>query len=156
MTTFYQEIPRRAHICTAGEERLEPGMEYFSILNENGQRSDFCPSCWKQEFLNGARSYWKSIVPTKAQENPLPKTRDARVLHLLKEALAEQSFDEAFVLALYLARKRLLLLRNEIKEEMMQVYEVAETEEMLCIKKFPLSELDTEKIQLSIAAKING
>jgi len=71
--------------------------------------------------------------------------------------LEEESI-QAFVLAIYLERKRLLFFRREIEQEghSMNLYEVAETEEMLCVKKVPLSALQIDKVQRELAKKLSG
>lgn len=167
--TFPIEIPKRAHVCAKGGEALEAGMEYYSVITGETEenkfsRQDFCLDCWKNmasEFLKTARSCWKSMVPQKFKEIALPKAREERIFHLFRELskssmLEEQA--EAFVLALYLARKKKLVMRQQMQrtEEIIQVYEAVENEEIFCIKKFPLSALETEKIQLALAKKING
>ena len=165
---FQIEIPRRSQFCAERQEKFEPGMDFYSALwdgeNESSYlRKDFCPACWEC-FLQGQsfdtmRSYWKSKIPLKKEESPLPKQRDERALYLLKEALSKGGADdqaEAFILALFLARRRLVLLRQEFTRDnglVKMVYEVPTTEEMLCVQKFALSDLQIEKIQLELAKK---
>ena len=148
---------------------LEPGAEYYSALfrgeNENVcHRHDFCLACWnKEDCCSGVVhiSSWKSVVPHKKDASELPKKRDERALYLLKEALCEpeNNHAESFVLALYLARRRLIFLRQEMKLEgkpPLCIYEVRDTEEMICIPKIPLSELEVEKLQMGLAKKFNA
>lgn len=168
---FQIDIPKRAAACAHHGEVLTPGMEYFSALLPGEiegvfVRSDFCQNCWDQQSkkkpFNYATSTWKSIVPAKKQESDLPKQRDERAFYLLKEALASTEAnapEEAFILALYLARRRLIVLRQELKRKNMppaSLYEVADTEEMLCVPKIDLSHLQVETIQLAIAKKLNA
>jgi hypothetical protein len=166
-TSFQIEIPRRASRCVEGQETFEPGMDYYSLMTEGdfGIRHDFCEACWQRkasrESFKNVRGFWKSKVPLKKTESLLPKQRDARILSLLKEALFYKNSDdaaEAFILALYLARKRLLILRQELQfqEGRAHLYEVVDTEEMLCVNQMPLSEIQTEKIQLRLAHKLSG
>lgn len=165
---FQIEIPRRSQICAHGQEPLEPGDEFYSVLwnGENERqliRQDYCVACWEkvinQESFRVMRSYWKSKIPLKKESIALPKQRDERAFYLLKEALKSDSLDdqtEAFILALYLARKRLLVLRQELPQlngDIGLLYEHQVSEELLCVKKFPLSGLQTEKIQLKLATK---
>lgn len=165
--TFQIEIPRRAACCLKGQEEFQPGMEFYSILiegEEKGryQRHDYCAPCWNlidvQTRYPQLVSHWKSRVPAKKLVDELPKQRDARVLALLKEAiLHDRSHDEAFVLALYLARKRLIALRQEMTlpdGKPGSLYEVLETEDMLCVPRMRLSELEVEKIQHSLAEQL--
>lgn len=160
------EIPKRSQICAKGNEPLSPGMEYYSVLVEDDEkemvRHDYCSSCWDkfvQKEVNKQATHWKSKVPTKKEETALPKQRDERAMILLKHGLTKDSVDaqaEAFVLALYLARKRIINLRQELAQEdgsLISLYEVADTEEMLIVKKLKLSQLQTEKIQQDLAKK---
>lgn len=164
---FQVELPRRAPVCAKGNEPLLPQMDYYSTLIKDEEkgfvRQDFCPACWemfvKQEAVKQGHSYWKSKVLPKKPLVITAQNRDERVFELLKESLAsEELAAECFVLALYLARRRLIALRQEIKQEdgIALLYEVYDTEEMLCIKKQNLSSLQIETIQQSIAKKIKG
>lgn len=166
---FQIEIPKRATSCIKGGEPLVQGMEYYSALvrgegEEDYQRHDYCPACWEKEINQTMqRSSWKSVVPFKKDGSELPKRRDERALYLLKEVLRdkenENSAAEAFVLSLYLARRRLIFFRQEMNihgNKPASIYEVAETEEMLCVPKFEISELPIEKIQLELAKKFKA
>ncbi|HEV8051940.1 MAG TPA: hypothetical protein VGP47_05550 [Parachlamydiaceae bacterium] len=169
---FQIEIPKRASCCVKGGELFLQGEEYYSSLvrvenEEVYQRLDYCPVCWEKtadlQASQHMSSSWKSTVPLKKEASELPKRRDDRALYLLKEVLAGQesnsSIAEAFVLALYLARRRLVFLRQEVKREgklPLCVYEVAETEEMLCVPKLSIADLQVEKVQLDLAKKFNA
>ena len=169
---FQIEIPKRAPCCIKGGEPLLHGSEYYSVLvlgESEGifRRQDYCLSCWEQSAdLNVSQqmnSSWKSTVPLKKEASELPKRRDDKALYLLKEILANQesksTIAEAFVLALYLARRRLIFLRQEMKREgklPVCIYEVADTEEMLCVTKISLSDLHIEEVQLELAKKFNA
>jgi len=170
-TPFQIEIPRRATACLHGQEPFVGGMEYYSVLMDGPsegiyQRQDYCSQCWdklsKEKALPPNQSSWKSNVPLKKEASDLPKQRDARALYLLKEAIKSQEpadCEEAFVLSLYLARKRLMYQRQEIKladGKPALIFEVAETEEMLCVRKIPLSELQVGNVQLELAKKFSG
>lgn len=168
---FAIEIPKRAACCAKGGEPLLQGADYYSALVKDEaadayQRQDYCVACWEKAGEHGVSpavcSSWKSTIPLKKGASELPKRRDERALYLLKQALADQdspyAVEEAFVLALFLARRRLIFLRQEIKREgkfPMSIYEVAETEEMLCVPKISLSDLQVEKVQLDLAKKFS-
>lgn len=170
-SVFQVEIPKRGNCCAMGQETLGPGMEIYSVLKEGQEegiyeRRDYCLACWdkmsKQNDLQDLRSSWKSKIPLKKEASQLPKQRDARAMCLLKEALTRNCHDnhaEAFILALYLARKRIIYLRQELILEdgqLASVYEVAETEEMLCVRKIALSNLEVEKTQRELAMKFKA
>jgi hypothetical protein len=155
-----QEIPRRKQNCFAGQESFVPGMEYYSLLNEDDAgkwvRRDFCLACW-EKFADQKRdaSYWKSKVP---EEKKHPKThadKNERALELLVTALQDPNTDtlgEAFILALYLARNKRLALRSQ--DEDVMIYEVLATEELLAVPKLDLSSLQIEKIQETLSSKL--
>lgn len=166
---FQLEIPRRANHCVQGNEGLLPGMEYYSILipeNDKGyQRHDFCLSCWetsgKEKYSHAVKTAWRAKVASKQEVEDLStKTRDEKAFHLLKEALQkgdEENWAEIFILALYLARRRILYLRQEIAQpddSTVCIYEVAATEEMWTIKRRSLTSVDIEQIQEKIAQKL--
>jgi len=162
-------IPKRGKICIAGQEVLSPGMEYFSLLIENKtdgiERQDFCAVCWNKSNVEQEKKtfqkHWKSKVPTKRQAI-VPLNRDEQILSLLKSTLQGTNLKDlemSFVLALYLARKRFMLLRKEIKQEnktVLQFYEIPETEEMILVQKIELSGLQIEQIQLQIAKNLKS
>lgn len=146
------DIPSRSQSCVIKGELFVPGMEYFSELLEdpNGKwlRKDYCVSCWQKK--ESGEIYWKSSVPThakKPQENP---EIHAEMIQALKELIeAKQEEEKAFMLALFLARKRKLALRKEMEEngKTLQLYEILETEEMVPVVFVPLSEIKTEEIK---------
>lgn len=162
------DIPRRAAICANDGSPLLKGKEYFSMLVEGAkegtlERRDYCYECGmqllKSKAFENAVSYWKSAIPAKKEPSDLPKEREAQAFLLLKEVLGSKeptAISQAFVLALYLARRRRLILRQEITLADGQpalVYEATATEEMLCVPKIALSELQVEKVQNELAAK---
>ncbi|MBA3817143.1 MAG: hypothetical protein H0X29_11630 [Parachlamydiaceae bacterium] len=165
---FQIEIPKRGSSCVLCQEHFGPGVEFHSTLKDSPDqgiylRQDYCLSCWKkatpQLDLELFRSTWKSKVPIKKETSDLPKQRDARAMYLLKEALKGDRVDdyaETFILAMYLARKRLIYFRQDLLLEDGQkaaLYEVAQSEEMLCVRKVAPSTLHIEKIQIALAAK---
>lgn len=144
-------------------------MDYYSLLSEGEKgfvRMDYCVACWKKHASAQAdtapiSSHWRSKVPFKKGPARLPEERKERALEILKEALTREGEDdrsEAFVLALYLARKKQLYLRKEMKKpdgQIIYLYEVAVTEEMLAVPKLKLSKLQIERVQAQIASILN-
>lgn len=168
---FQIEIPKRAANCMHGNETLVPGMEYYSILlpdeGKGYQRHDFCLACWesaaKDKFNTAAKTAWKAKVASKKEVEDLSaKTRDEKAFYLLKQALQNTNdgdWAETFVLALYLARRRILYLRQEMPQDdgsTLCVYEVGATEEMLPIRRRSLTCINIEEIQSKIAAQFKG
>lgn len=170
---FPIDIPKRSQVCSKDNQILSPGMDYFStlILDEKKSgfvRHDYCMKCWleieKKEQSLEITSKWKSTVPKK-QNIELPKLKDERALYLLKELLSNDDFyrtpqlqNEAFVLSLFLSRKRLMLFRGDLEKNALShtLYEVKETEEMLLVPKLDLSSDQIEQTKLSLAEKFNA
>lgn len=156
---FAPEIPKRSSSCVHCQQILHPGSDYCSILlkeKEGYQRQDFCMSCGKEKCSETKAVSWKSRVPLQ-QKAPQFNDKMAKALFLLKENQQKQSPDEygeSFILALLLSRKRKLSMRFEEKD--VQYYEVIETEEILPIQKMEISTLDIDRIQKTLAEKING
>lgn len=169
-SAFQIEIPRRGPYCSQGKELFLPGMDYYSILLEEGEirRQDFCSACWessaRDQFLPKVHTSWKSKVAAGKKEEPLDaQSRDDKILFILNETLKKETLSpdeevECFVLALYLARRRRLLLRKELQKEggKFNLYEVADTEEMLYVRRVELSQIATEKVQAELANKIKA
>jgi len=165
MAPFKLDIPRRSRTCCHNEERFETGEEYHSVLVEKEEeivRRDFCAKCWpevqKDEEIAG-NTHWKGKVPEKRVEKMQDLSRDEKALELLREALAEEggaAEEEAFVLGLYLERRRLIARRKEVPRDgaLFALYEVLATEEMLIVKTIPLSQLAVKGIQLRISEKL--
>jgi hypothetical protein len=162
---FQIEIPKRSTHCSKGNELLVPGSEYYSTLTldkEKGYaRQDFCLSCWENSEKNGVQTAWKAKVVTKNEQGDhSSKTRDEKAIHLLKGATAsfnEEEWAEVFVLALYLARRRILYLRQELTQEdgsTLCIYEVAATEEMIPVKRKSLMRVNIDEVQSKIAQKL--
>lgn len=169
MKPYFQiEVPKRANICFQGQEALTPGMEYFSLLLEDPEaglvRHDFCPGCWSKALITDlVKLHWKSKVPQKKAVVMLnAQDRDERVMEVFRELLqagTEESSAEAFILALYLARRKIIYLRQEKLQPdgaVVLLYEVADTEEMLFVKRVTLSKVQVEQVQQEIAKKLKG
>lgn len=162
MNSLFQiEIPKRNSYCSLQGERLLPGMEIYSQLleqeTEGFARRDFCSTCWGQiqakEENNKLQGYWKSKIE---QRKPtVESSRMSRALSLLKEwqCACEPREAEIFVLCLFLAHARQLVLRQEFKKEevIYHLYEVLRQEEYVTVKVVPLSQLQIETIQKSLA-----
>ena len=170
MTSLIQiQIPKRSKVCRPCLEQLVAGMDYYSILYENQnkeyERQDFCSVCFANFSLNNnlaLAKYWKSKVPLKKETVVIPSTKNEQILNLLKNSLEQNSpTDEMkrFVLALFLARKRFMSLRKEVKQEdgtTLQIYEIPETEEMILVKKIAISTLQIEEIRAQIAKQLKS
>lgn len=157
------EIPRRGQLCAVGNEILSPGSDYYSALIEDPeeqrfQRQDFCLSCWEGKKNHAFKSYWKAKVPFKQEPSEKEGSQDERVLAMLRESLSDTSTNgraNAFILALYLARKKLLILRQELQQgdQLISIYELVATEEMLSVPKVSVSFQEIQRIQTELTKK---
>jgi len=156
------EIPRRSVECKLCALKLTAGDYYYSFLDSLTavpERHDFCMSCWEKEGKEraGSHGFWKARSAMKSPPVPPSKRKAMRALSLLKEYTGAPLCEaEQFILALYLARKKVLALRSEISAErgIYQYYEVVETSEMIPVKAIELSSLDFTNLQAAIAKKL--
>lgn len=163
---FQIEIPRRSNACAIGNELFAHGANYYSLIIDNEGillRRDYCEACWEHAKKNpelASKTFWKSRVVGKKLEEDKLKNRDERALEILKAALVlpdDESAAEAFIMALYLTRRKILAFRQQIQREdgvSINLYEVVATEEMLAVKTVALSNLKAESLQKRIADKL--
>lgn len=147
------EIPRRSIACCAGQEAFKPGMTYHTVLEampEGFVRKDYCIQCWETHNKQAA-VHWKSAIPKPSKVPMTNVVRDERALEIFKRK--ESTPEEAFVLALYLQRRKKIALRRELTEQ--SVYEILDTEEIVVINKIPLTHLAIEQIQASLVEKFS-
>jgi len=170
------QLPRRSDSCQQCQERFARGSDYYSLLSgdelmpaktEALSRKDYCLPCWQKSSsedtgtLTG--SYWKSTIPKKNDASGPPLKRDEKALDLLKSAMGGNNSDdqlseiEIFILAIFLAQRRVLIFRNEVEQSGLkyQVFEIADTEELLALKKIDLSRVDLSSIQKTLALKLS-
>ncbi len=152
---IHYDIPRRANVCSQGQEPLKPGMTYHTMLEESPEgeivRKDFCIECWNSKSFSGTVN-WKSAIPKPLKPAITPAARDESSMILLKNG--ECDSEEAFVLALYLARRKKIALRKETKDKLF--YEVLATEDIMTIHKVPLSQLAIAEIQVRLLDKFKN
>lgn len=157
------EIPRHCNNCLDCQASLLPGSTYFSALVKT-TRFDYCYNCWHDSSKNiqtqSSSCHWKGNIPYRKTAISPPQTKQQRALEHLKTALqvpTPENCHEALLLALYLVRKRFLVFRRDFLDETgdnYSLFEVIETEEMLPIKKVPLTNINLGSLQASIAEKL--
>jgi len=111
------DIPRRSRHCAECEVPFTPGAPYYSLLTHAFERCDSCETCWNEPASGDVITYWKASVPTKEEKVELSHDRDERAWQLFQMAVEEKNDEEAFILSLYLARKRIIVSRQEVVEE---------------------------------------
>jgi hypothetical protein len=161
---FVLEIPKRSTTCYKGKETLEPGEEYYSALLEDETkpgyvRRDYCKKCWEDALKEEGKlfkSSWKAKVPPNTKVPKIKENYFEKAFRLLRDSMDDpEQHGEAFLLALFLARKKKLLLRQEINKDgkLYYLYENPATEEMLAVRKVDLTEIQQDKIQADMARK---
>lgn len=161
---FNIDIPKRHSQCSHAKEELIPGNDMYSAIFHEEQafsREDYCSQCWtqlhKDQKIQKAVTYWKSVVPEKKETKEIFLDRDDKALALLKQFSKSEDPDElhqAMILAIYLSRRRKLYQRKEEANEegtVVILYEAPQTQEFVAVKKIELQFIDIPKIQKMIA-----
>ena len=117
-------ISRRLNHCALEGEVFKPGSEYFSYLDIDGNRRDYCPTCWEKMQKPEEGSFWRGKIPPKKEKFLQP---DKRALAYFRQL---DDLKYRFVLALYLQRKKQLARRTQTVYEIPQTGEVFEVEEI--------------------------
>ncbi|MDF2577964.1 MAG: hypothetical protein K0S74_1448 [Chlamydiales bacterium] len=156
------KIPTRSSACYQCKQAFDAGNDYFSLLvpqDEGYDRKDLCMTCWPQLGPQPAGSYWKGIIPAKkSKEKTLSK--DQKALQLLKTQMQQEGIDPClpFFIALYLERRKQIVWRRELspKQQIVRYYEIAETGEMLVIKKAELTATSLVSLEKEIMQQLEG
>lgn len=163
---FKIHIPRRHNKCLNCSKKIEGGNEYHSVLFEQGEeefaREDFCPECWvkvnETEKMKQACTHWKSTVPIKPSEDESSKNRIEKALELLKAGIEGEDHEKNLILAMFLQRKKIIILRQELTREdgsQYLLYEVNGTEEMIPVPKVSITNINVAQIQNEILKSFN-
>lgn len=154
--TFNLQIPKRSSCCCHGQEPFSEGMEYYSFIQRDKEniylRNDYCKTCWK-EMQSSEKTFWKGKIQPKLKDE-LKSSEETALLYLEDILTSGDKKQEAFILALYLVRKKILAFRKSI--DGFDLYEKLETEEMLAIPKVPIAELNLADLQKSLAEKLQN
>lgn len=157
------DIPKRQAQCSGGDHFFQKGDRCYTLVTLSAatwKRQDLCQHCWnklcEEELSDQVRSYWNTQITGKEPEAEQPKHKEGRALALLKEALLTRSAtseQEAFVLALYLARKKSLSLRQQVEQlgETIYLFESTATEELIPVKKVTINPDQVAVLQQRLA-----
>lgn len=168
MNPFFRlSIPRRMSICYHGKEPLLAGMEVYSLLLEESvnqfTRRDYCAVCWGVAGRMAAKEknacgFWKGVIEKKKKKEK--ETREDVVFSLLDQLLEEKENKSAeiYLLCLFLARARKMVLRREYKQNGLEyhVYEILKREEFLNVQVVAPSPDKIVEIQKMLAASVIG
>lgn len=129
-----QQIPRRLSRCVLGNELFEPGGSYISVLDQDGDRRDYCPNCWEKILKPTGGHLWRGSIPLKKEKVTHP---DVKALELFRSVTDEKL---RFVLALYLQRKQQLIRRTRT------LYEFPATGEVFDVPSIALTPQEGESL----------
>jgi hypothetical protein len=152
------DIPKRHRSCCTCSKPFKGAEIYYSALQEGEgtvvfTRKDLCAPCWEKEQVSDQKTYWKGVLPDNSREQELPpKDVEARIFQLFKQNLEEEKIPQAFILALFLQRRRKLVPREELEKA--YVYEWLETGAFFTIPKVKVQELPLEQLQVNIAESL--
>lgn len=140
MQQLKTNIPRRSSHCAIQKEPFEPGSDYISYLYEV-LRIDFCPTCWEKHEESKKKEgghFWRGKIPLKKEK---PSSSDEKMLTFFRETFAEQKNPKVlYVLALYLQRKKQLMLLPSMQQQESLLFELMETGETFSVVPFSLKD----------------
>jgi hypothetical protein len=156
------KIPRRKRLCDACQQPFPPQSTYDTVvseLEEGWMRRDYCSACWQPALKEGAKSHWRATIPAK-QDTPVnaEETLLDMIDHLRLLIEKGSNPPQAFILALYLSRKKVLQKRQELEHEgaIVTLYEIKGTEEMLAIPHVDITTLDGTRLQEELQAVLHN
>lgn len=164
MKSFFQiQIPKRSHCCQTCQALFKPSQEIISLLDVNEDdewmRVDFCLQCKAEE--RGDRTLWKSRIAKKGEVTLQETTDEAeRALPLLLKLVSSEQIEEqeeAFMLAIYLTRKKWLAQRKDtLKRDGRQfvLFEQLDNNDMILVPKIDPFKLSIPAIQKRLKMKL--
>lgn len=149
---FQIAIPKRAAVCAQCHNEFKPAQEIQSqLLDLEGEwiRQDTCVACFSPL---ASAVIWKHTIGS--EEKIEPENRDhivtsLELLQRLIESDAAEEHEEAFLLALYLVRKKVLVHRVK-----MGLYENLETGEMYLVPKIDFAHFSAYSAQMRLQEKL--
>jgi hypothetical protein len=164
------EIPKRSRHCMQCQTSFLPGAIVSSWLfqNEKGDfyRCDKCQHCLEIKCdiqSNEALIHWKLRIAEneKKNENKPEMLPEGAAFTILKEELEANTLkahQKAFVLSIYLLRKKYLILHGSSKEgnKEFSLYEAPQLGEIIAVPKVNVAEIPIDTIKKEISQKIKA
>lgn len=157
-------IQSRSRECQACGRAFEDGAVYHTLLFEERAahaRQDVCEGCWEEQFRHGAAdrkgfvSHWQGVfvVPPPPPPDPIQRDSAESLLRRLTEQQDPAWQPAAFILAVMLERKRLLKLREQLKQDgrRVLVYELPKSGEVFTLTDPDLHLDQLEQVQRDVA-----
>ena len=158
-------IQLRGHQCHECEQPFEDGTGCHTILayeNHEYARRDLCEVCWAREYGEGLTdrkgfvSHWQGTyeVPPPSPPDAIQKSTAEDLLRKLLETGDARWREASYILAVMLERKRILKVKEEIKEEndRIFVYEQPKSGDLFTIPDPNLKMEELEQVQIEVAA----
>lgn len=152
-------IPKRTLSCQHCRNVFKSEQTYYSALiedaNESAIRFDYCEECWTSSQPQERTVSWKGKIPASLARKENDQARLEKALELFRgyaHSASEQEMGQEFILALYLERKKQVVLRKDMAGQLL--YEVLENGEMISISKQNLENLDIPTLQGVLSARL--
>lgn len=149
---FQIVIPKRGASCSICQISFASGQEIQSQLLEKEEgwlRQDSCSGCFSPI---PKAVVWKHTIGLEEKKSPETSGRIEKMVILLQkliESPSQEEHEEAFLLALYLVRKKVLVHRTK-----MGLYENLETGEMYLIPKLDFSHFSAQNAEIRLQTKL--
>lgn len=157
--SFQLQIPKRAVSCQSCLNPFKHEQVIDSFLTEMNLtwvRLDYCNSCAIEKTLN----LNPKLMQWKSKYIEITKFKAEAATHIALNLLMDEeqtSLEEKFILALYLVRKKVLVVRKEKLENFSNqlIYENLQTGEWISLPCFNLLDLSLKTVYASLAKKLN-
>ncbi len=155
-------IQSRSHVCQGCEKPFSDKEHYHTLLFEDKselRRVDVCKECWTTQYQNGDRkgviSYWQGVyeAPPAAPPEAIQKETAETLLRKLIELNDPKHGAACYILAVMLERKRLLKVKEQLKNEGKRVfiYEQPKTGDIFTITDPDLQLNQLDQVQHDVA-----
>ena len=153
-------IQSRGHICHDCEQNFEDGACFHTLLGyDKGEylRKDICQKCWEKESEGATErkdfiSRWQGTYesPPPAPPEAIQKDNAEGLLRKLMKTEDVRWREASYILAVMLERKRVLKVKEQIKDETGRVfvYELAKTGDIFTSPDPNLKMEELEQVQL--------
>ena len=156
-------IQARGHQCHECEQPLAGGADCHTVLaheHHEYSRRDLCDACWEKGAgladHKGFISHWQGTYEVPPPEPPeaIQKATAEGLLRKLLETGDRRWREASYILAVMLERKRILKVREEIREGegRVFVYEQPKTGDIFTIPDPALKMEELEQVQTEVAA----
>ena len=155
-------IQSRGHRCHTCDVTFEDGTSYHTVLvyeNNEYMRQDICTACWKRKATGPRRarfiSTWQGTyeAPPPAPPEAIQKDNAEGLLRKLVETGDTRWREASYILAVMLERKRVLKVKEQIKEAdgRVFVYEMSQSGDVFTIPDPNLKMEELEQVQIEVA-----